>query len=178
MFQAVRNIARARPTTREMRRRATSQLELPAFGGWGGRRRGAGRKLVAARVSPPHRLRPRHRTRWPVHVTLRARDALPSFRSARVFPFLQRSLAASHKSAFRIVHFSVQSDHVHLILEADAPLALVRGVQGMAARCAKAVNRAVGRRGRVWSSRSGLIAFPESDERAFLEDEQSLVATA
>jgi putative transposase len=88
-----------------------------------------------------------------VHVTLRARDALPSLRSARVFPVLQRSLAAAHKAAFRVVHFSVQSDHIHLLVEGDHPLALVRGLQGLAARCAKAVNRAARRRGRVWSSR-------------------------
>jgi hypothetical protein len=88
-----------------------------------------------------------------VHVTLRARDALASLRSARIFPQLQRSLAASHKEAFRVVHFSVQSDHVHLIVEGDEATALVRGVQGMACRCAKAINRAIGRRGRVWSSR-------------------------
>jgi hypothetical protein len=88
-----------------------------------------------------------------VHVTLRAREALPSFRSARVFRFLQRSLAAAHKEAFRIVHFSVQMDHVHLVVEGDDQVALVRGVQGLAVRCAKAVNRAVRRRGSVWSSR-------------------------
>ena len=88
-----------------------------------------------------------------MHVTLRARDALPSLRSARVFPFVQRSLAASHKDAFRVVHFSVQTDHVHLVVEGDEVRALVRGLQGLAARCAKAVNRAVRRRGSVWASR-------------------------
>jgi putative transposase len=136
-----------------MRRREGLQLELADARGWGGRRAGAGRKLVAARPSPPHRPRPRHAARWPVHVTFRGRGALPSLRSARVFPRLRSSLAAGHKAAFRVVHFSVQTDHVHLIVEGDAPLALVRGLQGLAARCAKAVNRAVGRRGRVWSGR-------------------------
>jgi putative transposase len=63
-----------------------------------------------------------------VHVTLRARDALPSLRSARVLPVLRRSLAAAHKTAFRVIHFSVQSDHVHLLVEGDHPLALVRGL--------------------------------------------------
>jgi hypothetical protein len=71
----------------------------------------------------------------------------------QVFPFLRSSLAAAHKAAFRVVHFSVQSDHVHLIVEGDEPVALVRGLQGLAARCAKAVNRAVRRRGSVWTSR-------------------------
>jgi hypothetical protein len=84
---------------------------------------------------------------------LRAREALPSFRSGRIFPFVQRSIAAAHKEAFRIVHFSVQMDHVHLVVEGDDQMALVRGVQGLAVRCAKAVNRAIRRRGKVWSSR-------------------------
>jgi putative transposase len=88
-----------------------------------------------------------------VHVTLRARDAIPSLRSTRVFSSLRDSLSASHKSAFRVVQFSVQTDHIHLVVEADAPVGLVRGLQGLAGRCAKAVNRAAGRRGRVWNSR-------------------------
>jgi putative transposase len=136
-----------------MRRRRQVQLELPPGRRWGGKRAGAGRKLVASRPSPPHRPRARHHARWPVHVTLRARGGLPSLRSARVFPVLRRSLAAAHKTAFRVVHFSVQSDHVHLLVEGDHPLALVRGLQGLAARCAKAVNRAARRRGSVWCSR-------------------------
>jgi putative transposase len=136
-----------------MRRRREIQLELPAGRRWGGKRVGAGRKLVALRPSPPHRPRARHQARWPVHVTLRARAELPSLRSAHVFPVLRRSLAAAHKTAFRVVHFSVQTDHVHLLVEGDHPRALVRGLQGLAARCAKAVNRAARRRGGVWSSR-------------------------
>src|SRR5450432_4502829 len=129
------------------------QLELGNIVRWGGKRAGAGRRRVATRPSPPHRPRAPHRARWPVHVTLRAREALPSLRARKVFASVRRSLAASHKAAFRVVHFSVQSDHVHLVVEGDHPVALVRGLQGLAARCAKAVNRAVGRRGSVWSSR-------------------------
>jgi REP element-mobilizing transposase RayT len=136
-----------------MRRRKKVQLELAASGGWGGRRTGAGRKLVAARSSPPHRPRAPHHARWPVHVTLRARDTVPSLRGPSLFLRVRDALAASHKDAFRVVHFSVQTDHVHLVVEGDSPLALVRGVQGLAGRFAKAINRAVGRRGRVWSSR-------------------------
>jgi hypothetical protein len=84
---------------------------------------------------------------------MRAKRGLPSLRSTRVFPFVRFSLSASHKAAFRVVHFSVQTDHVHLIVEGDDQRALVRGVQGLAVRCAKAINRAVRRRGGVWSSR-------------------------
>jgi hypothetical protein len=78
---------------------------------------------------------------------------VPTLRSPRVFPILRGALAASLKAAFRVVHFSVQTNHVHLVVEGDDALALVRGLQGLAGRCAKAINRATGRRGRVWTSR-------------------------
>jgi hypothetical protein len=47
----------------------------------------------------------------------------------------------------------VQSDHLHLVVEADEPTRLARGVQGLAIRVAKAVNRVFGRHGRVWGDR-------------------------
>src|SRR5262249_22714935 len=50
-------------------------------------------------------------------------------------------------------HFSVQSDHIHLLVEADEPAALVRGMQGLAIRVAKSVNRALKRCGAVWADR-------------------------
>jgi hypothetical protein len=52
-----------------------------------------------------------------------------------------------------VLQFSAQADHVHLIVEADANAALVRGLQGLAIRLARAVNRLLGRRGRVWADR-------------------------
>jgi REP element-mobilizing transposase RayT len=170
MFQSARNRGTGPPTNEAMGRRRRGQLELPRVGGWGGRREGAGRKLRAARPSPAHRPRAQHHRRWPVHVTLRARDAIPSLRSSRVFPILRQSLSASHKPAFRVVHFSVQSDHVHLVVEGDEGVALVRGLQGLACRCAKAVNRAVRRGGRVWSSRyhAHALRTPTEARRGFV----------
>ncbi len=55
--------------------------------------------------------------------------------------------------AFRVVQFSVQNDHVHLIIEAHDTSALARGAQGLAIRLARAVNRALRVRGKVWSDR-------------------------
>jgi REP element-mobilizing transposase RayT len=136
-----------------MRRRGSTQLELPASRGWGGARPGSGRKRASERPSPPHRPRVPHSPRCPVHVTLRACSTVPSLRSERVFVALRRALAASMLLWFRIVHFSVQRDHVHLIVEADDAPSFTSGIQGLAARSAKAINRASGRRGRVWSGR-------------------------
>jgi hypothetical protein len=54
---------------------------------------------------------------------------------------------------FRVIHFSVQRDHLHLLVEADTPLRFTRGLQGLAIRVAKAVNRTLGRHGGVWADR-------------------------
>ena len=80
-------------------------------------------------------------------------DAVRCLRSARVFPAVRRALAASSRPDFRIVHFSIQNDHLHLIAEADTRRALSSGLRGLAIRIARAVNRALGRCGRVWNDR-------------------------
>jgi putative transposase len=57
------------------------------------------------------------------------------------------------------VHFSVQRDHVHLIVEASDATALSRGMRGLAIRCALGVNRALGRCGALWSDRYHALAL-------------------
>jgi hypothetical protein len=51
------------------------------------------------------------------------------------------------------VHFSLQRDHVHLLVEADGPQALGRGMKSIGARLARAVHRVFGRRGAVLAER-------------------------
>jgi hypothetical protein len=51
------------------------------------------------------------------------------------------------------VHYSVQTNHIHLIVEATDRDCLTRGVQGLSVRIARAVNRSLARRGPVWSER-------------------------
>jgi hypothetical protein len=147
-----------------MARRRWRQLELPAPKTWGGRRPGAGRKRKPGRPMMGHGPRPAHESRCPVQVTLRAVARAPSLRSGAVFPAVRRSLARSSRTGFRVVHYSVQQDHVHLIVEADGRTPLQRGVQGLAIRVALAVNRAVERRGRLWGDRYHARALPTPRE--------------
>jgi REP element-mobilizing transposase RayT len=118
----------------------------------GGRRRGAGRKPRAAHSrQTPHRARLVHRKAHPVHVTLRA--GVRALRSQQVASTLLRALRDSNRGWFRVVHYSVQENHVHLILEADDHGALVSGVRGLMVRIARRVNRLLRRRGRFWADR-------------------------
>src|SRR5439155_7749965 len=133
---------------------ALPQLPFPPQRRWGGRRPGAGRKTTPGRrPSVAHVARPAHVPRHPVHVTLRTAQAIRCLRAARVFPAVYRALAASSYGDFRIVAFSVQDDHIHLLVEADGADALSRGIRGLTVRVARAVNRALGRHGNVWGDR-------------------------
>jgi putative transposase len=136
-----------------MARRRAKQLRLPIPPGWGGSRAGAGRKPNSREPRVWHVSRPPHNQAHPVLITLRADRGLPSLRSENVFPFMKRALARSNRTTFRVLHFSVQTDHVHLLVEANGRQSLARGIQGLAGRCAKAINRSAHHRGRVWTDR-------------------------
>jgi putative transposase len=88
-----------------------------------------------------------------VHLTLRARSGVRSLRNDRVFSAIRQAIKAATKSTFRVVHFSVQSDHLHLIVEASDGRGLSSGVRGLSIRIALAINRALGRHGSVWGDR-------------------------
>ena len=92
--------------------------------------------------------------RVPVHVTLRVVDGLGSLRKGPARRAIFRALAGGcERFGFRLVHFSIQSNHVHLLCEAQDARALSRGLQGLSIRIAKALNRKLDRRGRVFSDR-------------------------
>jgi REP element-mobilizing transposase RayT len=87
-------------------------------------------------------------------VTLRVLSGLPSLRKRRVAAELERSLReACERGEFRVVHYSVQRDHLHLLVEAAGKEALGRGMKSVSARIARAVNRVFRRRGPVLAGR-------------------------
>jgi len=120
----------------------------------GGARSGSGRKPKGRRAGVPHRVRERLAARHPVHVTLRLRRDVGSLRSRVVYRAFWKAWAAVRPElGLRLVHYSVQHDHVHLIVEVDGTTGLSRGMQGLCIRMARALNRALGRRGSVFTDR-------------------------
>lgn len=55
--------------------------------------------------------------------------------------------------AFRVVHTSIQHNHVHLLVDADDKHALSHGMRSLAICAAHAINRVLGRKGRVFAYR-------------------------
>ena len=124
------------------------------FRAWGGKRKGAGRPPKGPTTGVSHLRRPSLSRHHPVHVTLRIAPGLPSLRDGRLFSAVRFAFAAGRERfGFRLVHFSVQSNHLHLIAEAADSLALARGLQGLSVRVARAVNRTLMRHGRLFADR-------------------------
>jgi len=119
---------------------------------WGGRRSGAGRRPAPGRPRTGHDRRPEHVARHPVLLTLRAGAGVPSLRSLTLFAAIRNSIAPIDDSTFRVLHFSVQQDHVHAIVEADGHVALTSGIRALVIRIALAIKRIAGV-GKVWGDR-------------------------
>lgn len=120
---------------------------------WGGARSGAGRKKQkGAGVS--HKKRAEFPGRFPVHVTARIVRGLGSLRRRSELRALQMAFRAGcEKDGFRLVHYSVQTNHLHLLVEAQDRKCLARGLQGLFVRMARALNRLWRRLGKVFADR-------------------------
>jgi REP element-mobilizing transposase RayT len=69
------------------------------------------------------------------------------------FRALRNAIARASSDAFRVVHCSIQPDHIHLLVEAQDKQALSRGASGLAIRLARRLNRAIRRSGSLWGDR-------------------------
>src|SRR5215475_8447528 len=98
------------------------EMKLPT---WGGKRKGAGRKPKGERAGMSHRPRPRFKARHPVHVTMRMLPGVGFLRGFSRKRAIEDALrAAKERFGVRVVHYSIQGNHLHLIVEADEPPAL------------------------------------------------------
>jgi len=127
-----------------MRRRAR-QLTFNDFrlrSGRGGPRPGAGRPPTSSRPPVHHVRRPSVPGHCPAHVTLRVVRGIPSLRTRTFLRELRASLReACVRRGFRVVHYSVQRNHLHLLVESAGKEPLGRGMKAVSARVARAVQR-------------------------------------
>ncbi len=142
--------------TRTMKQLTLDERYSP---GRGGRRENAGRK-PGRRPCVLHRVREVLKYWNPVHITMRADRRLPDLRSEMLYQVVERAIRATRREDFRIVEYSVQTDHLHLLVEADDEEALSRGMKSFAGRVALRINVALHRKsragrpkGRVWGDR-------------------------
>jgi len=143
-------------TTRARKNCRDRQLTL-RFTTRGGPREGAGRKKGEG-VS--HERRPTITRHSGLLLTWKILPGLPSLRHGEGRGLLMGVMAAGcDRHGFRVVQFSIQKDHLHLVAEAEDNHSLAEGAKALAVRLARALNRLWNRKGTVFSERYHLRVF-------------------
>src|SRR5688572_10799518 len=121
--------------------------------GWGGRRVGAGRPRRKV-LGNPHRARPPLKAAVPLHVTLRLVRGIESIREPKLWKAVERAMrAGASRFGTRVAHFSVMSNHIHMLVEARDRCGLSAAMKGLGVRIARRVNARIGRRGKLIAER-------------------------
>ena len=154
---------------------------------WGGKREGAGRKKSGTRRDPEHRSRPEHVGRYPLHIVLRVREEVGRLRRGKVYAGTRRALSTIQaRVSFRVVHLSIQHNHLHFLVEAADSAALESGMRALAISLARCINKSLGRRGKVFAFRyhstalksprqtRNALAYVLNNWRRHREDERGL----
>ena len=150
---ATRRVRKARPRKRH------EQMELLNKGGTGRARRPSkprrakrgeepkrkrGRPRKGEKAGSPHKKRAAFKASEPVHVVLRVEKALGRLRRRDIYRAVRgATLVVASREGFRIVHISIQGNHIHLLVEADGRKALSRGMQAFQISAAKRMNAVV-----------------------------------
>jgi putative transposase len=127
----------------------------------GKRAKRLGRPPRGARSSERHKVRPELVARYPLHIIMRAASGLGTLRAPRVLSAIREAMRVTFKleDQFRIIEFSIQRTHVHLIVEANDRFALAKGMQVFGISAAKHINATLRdangdrRRGTVFADR-------------------------
>src|SRR5438445_13548017 len=105
----------------------------------GGKRPGAGRPKSRERASEPHKRRRTVKASEPIHVTIRAVEAVGELRHFEAYHAVRKAMVVTARESFRIVHISIQGTHI----EATDRMALARGMQAFQISAAKHLNAAI-----------------------------------
>ncbi|HEX4338694.1 MAG TPA: transposase [Polyangiaceae bacterium] len=85
---------------------------------------------------------------------MRLRSGLPTLRQKRAAAIVFDAFrAAKTRWGARLVQFSVQSNHIHLLVEANDKESLAQAMKGLAQRLARRLNRYFKRKGNLFADR-------------------------
>ncbi len=128
-------------------------MSKPVKYGWGGARKGAGRKRSPLSGSR-HEARPELDGWTPAQLTLRLSPLVPNLRTEPCLRVLRRALReGKEREGFRLVQYAVEPDRLLLIVEASDKTALSSGMRGLSIRIARQLNGTLVREGRVFADR-------------------------
>ena len=89
-----------------------------------------------------------------MHVSLKMVAEVGRLRRREQYRAVRQALArTAHDPRCRIVQYSLQANHLHLVLEPESKQGLARGMIAFKTSCARRLNRVLGRGGPVFADR-------------------------
>lgn len=110
------------------------QLSFKTHGGF---REGAGRNRKRSR-GVAHETREKVSGRAPLHINFKYKLQIRNKDTLRI---LKRAISNSRRHGLRVIHFSFQSNHIHLIIEATSNEILTRGMRSLTNTMAKRIGK-------------------------------------
>lgn len=104
---------------------------------WGGRRKDAGRKRLHSK-GVAHRKREKVTRHIPTHVNMKYKTFI---RNKAFLRILKTAILNSRRKGLRILHYSVQSNHVHFIVCADNKSQMESGMRSLTVTLVRGIDR-------------------------------------
>ena len=100
----------------------------------------------------PHKKRERVQSHTPLMITMKLCKGLPSLRTMPTHDLWKEVLRALRRarSDFRVVHYVLMGNHIHMLVEVDSTKSLSSGMISLKTRFARRWNKMLGRKGKVF----------------------------
>lgn len=116
----------------------TKQFSLNLHRGTrGGRRPGSGRKRIHSK-GVAHRCREKVTLKTPLHINFKYRLHIRNKEKLRL---LKRAILNSQRHGLKVLHYALQSNHVHLLIEATDSKTLTKGMRSITVTMARGIDQ-------------------------------------
>lgn len=114
--------------------------------------KGAGRPAFNDR-GIRHTSRPTLKKMSSLHLTIKVNRNKAEIKNKKVLKLLKHSIANARRQELKVIHFALEYDHVHLLIEAEDNVTLGKGMMSLGVTLAKGINRLKKLKGSVYKHR-------------------------
>lgn len=114
--------------------------------------KGAGRPAIHD-IGIRHLARPHLKKPSSLHLTIKIKKIKADIKNKSILSILKRAILNARKKGLRVLHYSLEYDHVHLLIEAENNTILGKGMQAFGVTLSKAINRVRKLKGGVYKHR-------------------------
>ncbi|MFA6238606.1 MAG: transposase [Bacteriovorax sp.] len=114
--------------------------------------KGAGRPAIHDR-GIRHVARDEIKRRTPLHLTIKINKEKSGLRNKSIIKALHSSIKKARLIGLRVIHYTLEYDHVHLLIETESNVLLGKGMQSFGISFSKGINKIKGLKGQVFKTR-------------------------